>query len=233
MSYLGEPFRHDLFVSYSHGAFEGKHDSDLKLWSQEFAEDLRAEIAGTTELEEICVFLDESERSDESVDRTADLPAHLQQQASESALLTVLMTPHCLRSDWCRQEREWWFEGQHSDTLTADGRVFVCRARPTDDKSWPSQLPAAVGYHCYDKNKEPDKARPYTWRGSERDFDDYNDLLVDLSGDRCNASAPSRESSMNSGGAMPKQPVWRPVAKSSTCMRVRSMAPYGRGPARG
>ena len=183
MSFLGDPFRYDLFVSYSHGAFAGEHDSELKLWSQKIAEDLRAELAGTIEFEQVSVFLDESERSDESVDRTADLQEHLQQRAEESALLTILMTPHYLRSDWCRQEREWWCEKHYPDTLGAGDRIFVCRVRPTDQESWPSEFAAAVGYHCYDKGKEPDKARPYTWRGSSRDLDDYNDLLVDLSGD--------------------------------------------------
>jgi hypothetical protein len=61
MCVVGKPFEHDLFVSYSHGTFKGQHDSDLKLWSQKFAEDLRAELA--LELEEISVFLDQSERT--------------------------------------------------------------------------------------------------------------------------------------------------------------------------
>jgi hypothetical protein len=30
-SFRGEPFGHDLFVSYSHGAFAGNHHADLKL----------------------------------------------------------------------------------------------------------------------------------------------------------------------------------------------------------
>lgn len=183
MGVLGKPFEHDLFVSYSHGAFKGQHDSDLKLWSQKFAEDLRAELAGTPEFEEISVFLDQSERSDESVDRTADLARHLQRQVQDSALLTILMTPHYLRSDWCRQEREWWCAKHQPDVLGAGDRIFVCRVRPTGEAPWPAELPAAVGYHCYDQNKEPDRARPFTWRGSTRDLDQYNDLLVDLAGD--------------------------------------------------
>jgi hypothetical protein len=183
MSVLGKPFEHDLFVSYSHGAVRGKHDSDLKRWSQKFAEDLRTELAGTPEFEEISVFLDQSERSDESVDCTADLPGHLEARAHASALLTILMTPHYLRSHWCRREREWWCTKHHPNTLGKDDRIFVCRVRPTGDAQWPPELPAAVGYLCYDKDIEPDKARPFTWRGSKRDLDDYTDLLVDLAGD--------------------------------------------------
>ena len=180
MSFLGEPFKHDLFVSYSHGAFKGQHDSDLKLWSQKFAEDLRAELA--LEFEEISVFLDQSERTDESVDRTVDLPEHLRERVDKSALLTILMTPQYLRSEWCRREREWWCKKHYPDTLGAGGRIFICRVRPTGDTPWP-KLPAAVGYDCYDPDKEPHKSRPFRWKGGTRDLDDYNDLLVDLAGD--------------------------------------------------
>jgi TIR domain len=170
-------------VSYSHGAFKGQHDSDLKRWSQKFAKDLRAEFAGSTEFQNISVFLDQSDRFDESVDRTAELPEHLQRRVQDSALLTILMTPHYLRSEWCRREREWWCAKHHPDKLGAGTRIFMCRVRPTGNEPWPPELPAAVGYYLYDQNKEPDKARPFTWRGSKRDLDDYNDLLVDLAGD--------------------------------------------------
>jgi hypothetical protein len=183
MSFLGKPFRHDLFVSYSHGAFKGQPDSDLKRWSKKFAEDLRAELAGMPEFEEISLFLDQSERTDESVDRTADLPNHLEGRVHDSALLTILMTPHYLRSEWCRREREWWCAKQHPDTLGAGDRIFVCRVRPTGEAPWPPELPAAVGYYCYDQNEEPDKARPFTWRGSTEDLNQYNRLLIGLTGD--------------------------------------------------
>ena len=110
-------------VSYSHGAFKGQHDSDLKRWSQKFAKDLRAEFAGSTEFQNISVFLDQSDRSDE--------------------LLTILMTPHYLRSAWCRREREWWCAKHHPDKLGAGTRIFMCRVRPTGNEPWPPELPAA------------------------------------------------------------------------------------------
>jgi hypothetical protein len=102
--YLGEPFQHDLFVSYSHGAFPGEHNSELKRWSQKFAKDLRAELAGHGEFAGISVFLDESDRPDENVDRTAQLTGLLGDRVANSALFTLLMTPHYLRSKWCSQE---------------------------------------------------------------------------------------------------------------------------------
>jgi hypothetical protein len=183
MPFLGEPFQHDLFVSYSHGAFKGQHDADLKLWSQKFADDLRAELAGTTEFEKVSVFLDEGERSDENVDRTEQLTRLLHDRVAGSALFTLLMTPHYLRSKWCRQELDWWCEKHRPDTLGAGSRVYICRVRPSDGGAWPEPLKDVVGYFCYDRDKPPDKARPFTWKGSARDRDDYVDLLVDVSGE--------------------------------------------------
>jgi hypothetical protein len=188
MSFLGEPFKHDLFVSYSHGAFAGNHDADLKLWSQTFAEDLRKELARAIEFENVSVFLDESDRHDESIDRAAGLTEQLRRRVHNSALLTVLMTSHYLRSNWCRDERDWWCGKHHPDTLGTDGRILVCRVWPTEEADWPVELcderrVPLPGYHCYDRNKHPDTARPFGWRGYARDRDDYIDLLVDLSGD--------------------------------------------------
>jgi len=40
VSYIGEPFRHDLFVTYSHGTIEGAEVSPLKRWSDGFIEQL-------------------------------------------------------------------------------------------------------------------------------------------------------------------------------------------------
>ena len=181
MCFVGKPFQHDLFVSYSHGAFKGNQDSDLKLWSQQFAEDLRAELA--LELETISVYLDQSNRSDESVDRTADLPEHLRGRVHKSALLTILMTPQYLRSEWCRQEREWWCNEHQPDTLGAGGRIFICRSRPTGAIPWPPELPAALGYDFYDPDIEAHRSRPFGWKGRTRDREAYIDLLIEVAGD--------------------------------------------------
>ena len=93
------------------------------------------------------------------------------------------MTSQYLGSKWCRQELNWWCDKHHPDPLGAGSRISVCRVRPSDEADWPEPVKDVVGYFCYDRDKEPDKARPFTWRGSKRDLDDYNDLLVELAGD--------------------------------------------------
>ena len=44
MSFVGDPFRHDIFVSYSHGDVTGSGDSKLKRWSGAFARELESEL---------------------------------------------------------------------------------------------------------------------------------------------------------------------------------------------
>ena len=65
--YLGEPFAHDVYVSYSPGA-AGERDPDLNAWSRKFADDIRVELLSVGEFEHLSVFLDESDRSHENVD---------------------------------------------------------------------------------------------------------------------------------------------------------------------
>jgi hypothetical protein len=180
MCFVGEPFKYDLFISYSHGVFRGRHDPELKSWSQKFAEDLREELALLDGFDEIAVFLDEAERSDESVDRTEQLTGQLLDKTSKSALFTLLLTPRYLRSKWCRQELDWWFEKHHSDTLGIGSRAYLCRVLPSDEASWPEPIKDVVGYFCYDRDREPESARPFAWRGARDDR--YGDVLTHVAG---------------------------------------------------
>ena len=171
----------DVFFSYSHGAFEGQSHSELKRWSQKLAEDLREELSFSG-LENLSLYLDESERKDESVDPTEVLGSQLKEKASSAALLTLLMTPQYLRSEWCRWERAWWKERNHPDPLSVGGRVFVSRVYPTEEADWPAELKGLLGYFFYDKDKPLEVARPFTYRGSDDDINQYKDALIRLSG---------------------------------------------------
>ena len=95
----------DVFFSYSHAAFEGRSNSELRRWSQKLAKDLREELSFSG-VENLSLYLDESERKDESVDPTELLGSQLKEKVAGAALLALLMTPHYLRSEWCKRERE-------------------------------------------------------------------------------------------------------------------------------
>ena len=176
-----QEFPIDVFFSYSHAAFPGESNTELKRWSQKLAKDLREELL-VSGLENPSFYLDESERKDESVDPTEELGNQLKEKASSAALLTLLMTPHYLRSVWCRREREWWRERNHPDPLSVGGRVFVSRVQPTVKADWPVELQDLPGIFFHNKDKLPELARPFTYRGSKSDLDQYNQALMKLSG---------------------------------------------------
>ena len=57
VSYIGEPFTHDLFVSYSHGTIEGEALSPLKRWSDAFIRELERELRTNPKYAGICDLL--------------------------------------------------------------------------------------------------------------------------------------------------------------------------------
>lgn len=177
-----QTFPIDVFLSYSHGAFSGKSSTRLKAWSQKLADDLREELL-QLDLEDLSLFIDSSDREDEGVDRTARLAEQLKDRVEGAAVLVVLMSAPYLRSRWCSQERDWWMGHNSPDPLAVGGRVFVCRAQPTDELAWPEVLKGFFGYCFYDKDKRPDLARPFTYGGATGDLDEYLDTLVRLAGD--------------------------------------------------
>lgn len=166
MSFVGGPFGHDVFVSYSHGDIQGVGDLPLKLWSQSFARELKremqVEINATLDL-----FLDENERSGEGIDRMAPLSDDLKSHLGRSAILAVLMTPHYLGSEWCRQELDWWVEAQQRHGIRHENQLAIARVLPTGKDEWPTPLTDTaghqhVGVHFFDRNIEG-TSRPFGW----------------------------------------------------------------------
>jgi hypothetical protein len=167
MCFLGEPFRHDLFVSYSHGDFDGSGQSNLKKWSQAFASELERDLKENPKFRELTVFLDQHHRPSQSVDPLEALTQQLKDEIGAAGLLIILMSPHYLLSKWCGDERDWWLECQPGHGLATDGRVVVARIWPTNE-AWPSTLAddrshPLVGFTFYDREKAELRPQPYEW----------------------------------------------------------------------
>ena len=129
------------------------------------------------------------ERPGQGVDPTEPLTEGLKQHIAESAILVVLMSPDYLASDWCRRERQWWWQHQMPDTLGAGGRVVICHVLPnvkeldwsplSDAKDWPEVLkedhePKFTGFWFHPQNEVDFATVPYKWEGNTKDIDDYN-----------------------------------------------------------
>jgi hypothetical protein len=189
MCFLGEPFKHDLFVSYSHGDADGSGRSPLGEWSRDFVADLERQLRQIHLFREVSIFLDQNERPGRGVDPTEPLSQQLKEEISASALLVVLMTPHYLASTWCTQERDWWLERVARNTIGAGGHIFVCRVLPNvtippwkpeeDDGMWPDALKDSVGHTLtgfwfHTREDVHFDTVPFKWDGSTHDTNEYN-----------------------------------------------------------
>lgn len=186
MAYVGEPFVHDLFVSYSHGDVDGSGTSRLLRWSQAFARELESELKSLPELSgAVRLFLDQSQRPSQGVDPLEPLTSQIRTDIEASAMLMILMSPHYLGSKWCAREREWWCERQRT-TASDDGRIVVVRIWPTAEP-WPSELLDSAteqlpGFWFYDRARPADQQRPFGWPEPTTTHEAFQEALVALAG---------------------------------------------------
>jgi hypothetical protein len=163
MSFVGEKYKHDIFVSYSHGTpAHGENETDLKRWTHAFVrkleEDIRNSVQGPDRNVEIWY--------DEHLKGNKYLTNQLKTEIAQAAVLVIIMTNEYLDSDWCTTEVQ-WFEAE----LTRRGHdvesIFVIRAMPTDSSRWPTFLKderqeTVTGFPFCDESARR-AARPFGW----------------------------------------------------------------------
>jgi hypothetical protein len=162
-SYVGSPFFHDVFVTYSHGDMANEGDSLLKQWSQSFAQQLIRELnilLGAT----VSVFLDQGHRPNDGIDPLVDLNNQLQMHIARSAMMIALVSPHYLKSEWCRRERDWWKDAQKAHSIAEGGRIAIARMWPVAGSDpWPPLFGAQLeGFWFYNREKGA-RPQPYEW----------------------------------------------------------------------
>ena len=184
--FLGEPFRYDLFVSYSHGDFDGSGHSNLKRWSQAFVSELEGELRQHPKFRDLSIFVDQDHRSNQTIDPLEPLTEQLRDEIGAAGLLIILMSPDYLGSKWCADERDWWLAGQRKDALAIDGRIFVARIWPTE-VPWPKFLAddrgqALEGFTFYDRSRAEVRPQPYEWPDPTGAAGPFRDVLLDMVG---------------------------------------------------
>ena len=137
-------YLHDVFVSYSHGDFDQAGTSLLKDWSTQFIELLNNNLS-TVLCQPVSIFLDDSKRPENAVNRLASLTNQFKEKIEKTALLQVLMSPQYLHSQWCQKELELWVTSQSYRSGNRERRIAVARVLETDHKDWPQALKDAAG----------------------------------------------------------------------------------------
>lgn len=136
MSYIGDPYKYDVFVSYPHAVEALGGRVTLREWSR-----------GVTDaiLEYVTMSLAEEQGNDKLayyLDRDRAVSAMpltdtLEEAIQKSAVLIILMSPYY--KNWCLKELEWFFQ-----RAPVDGRGFdqcvLLNVQKVNDGHWPDLL---------------------------------------------------------------------------------------------
>ena len=136
MSYVGDPFDFDVFVSYAHAEIETE-TALIRNWSRYVANRLRDLLASALNVEsssKLQVFFDDRELTSGQ-----PLTQTLRKKAQGSALFLVLMSPLYKKKTWCLEELEWFFEKATEDSRGQE-HCTVVRIQPLEDDDWPKRL---------------------------------------------------------------------------------------------
>jgi hypothetical protein len=136
LSYVGEPFKYDIFFSYPHAIQAGlKNDSDMRDWTRMVADKLLSLVAiglsgeGT---EPLSYYLDR-----DRMESNQSLTETLRIATQQSAILVVLMSP--MYKGWCLQELGWYLEKTAQDGRGFD-QVVLLEVKRTPEEQWPESL---------------------------------------------------------------------------------------------
>jgi len=192
MSFVGEPYTADVFISYSHGDARGVGDSNFKQWSYSFWRELQREFEAHDDLEGLTIFFDSSDRPSEGVDPFVALDPRLEEQASNAAVFMPLISPRYLKSEYCIRELQWWREAQEARQLDSRGRlapVLIWGTPPVGSPSWPEALKPIglsqlTGINFFARDNVLLRPQPFGWPGAGGRIEDprFFDPLLDVVG---------------------------------------------------
>lgn len=147
VSYTGDPYKYDVFVSYPHAVEALRGSRNMRDWSRKVADDIleyvTMALADEDGGDDLRYYLDRDEAV--SADPLTDT---LEDAVQHSAVLVILMSPYYRR--WCVQELNWFFA-----KAKTDGRGFrqcvLIEVQKTDEKVWPDLLRDKAGERLFRK----------------------------------------------------------------------------------
>lgn len=192
MSFVGEPYTSDVFISYSHGDVRGTGESNFKQWSNGFWRELQREFEAHDDLSGLTIFFDSSDRPSEGVDPFVALDPRLEEQASNAAVFMPLISPRYLKSEWCLRELEWWRKAQEERQIDTRGRlapVLIWGTPPVGTPNWaealkPIGLSQMTGINFFARDNVLLRPQPFGWPGTGDRIEDqrFFDPLLDVVG---------------------------------------------------
>lgn len=192
MSFIGDPYATDIFISYSHGdSGDGGPETYYKLWSRHFWKALDRQLRSYPDLAGIKIFFDEDRRRGGGLALFDSIDPVLQESVSRAAVLLALISQQYLTSEYCTREREWWHAGQGE--LGHDARrrlapVIIWGDPPDGARSWMDALKGTGLEHIlsasfYDPEQARDRPHPYGWPAIGDEIADkrFHDAVLEVS----------------------------------------------------
>lgn len=179
MSYVGQHYTYDVFISYSHGDPDGTKNSFFLSWSECFYEAFKQELQSNFARGPIPdVFFDNSERASEQLDPT-QAPDSLKEHAEGAAIFLPLVSNYYPGSGWCQRELFWWRQAQQERNLAEGDRLIfarIWRNPPEPHREWQPVLDdlglPGKGFYFFDPGSE--RATPFGWPGRTSTIEDGN-----------------------------------------------------------
>jgi len=192
MSFIGDPYAIDIFISYSHGdSGDGGPETYYKLWSRHFWKALDRQLRSYPDLTGIRTFFDDNKRQGGGLALFESIDPALKESVSRSAILLALISQQYLKSEYCTREREWWQAGQAE--LGHDGRrrlapVIMWGDPPAGTVNWVDALKGTgieniLSASFYDAEQARDRPHPYGWPAIGEEIGDkrFHDAVLEVS----------------------------------------------------
>jgi len=164
VSFVGDPYKYDVFISYPHAVEALRGAETLRDWSRGVADAI---------LEYVTMSLAEEDiRPEYYLDRDRAVSAMpltdtLEESIQKSAVLVILMSPYY--KNWCVKELEWFFE-----RAPVDGRGFgqcvLLNVQKASENAWPDLLRDKDGKRLFGTDLMDDDGLPLgyeTYRASK------------------------------------------------------------------
>lgn len=175
MSYVGNPYKYDVFVSYPHAVEAMRGATTLREWSRGVT-DAILEYVNMAMAEE-----EDGEKLEYYLDRDRAVSAMpltdtLEDAIEKSAVLVILMSP--FYKNWCLQELEWFFKLTPVDGRSFGQCVLLNVQNVERETAWPDLLRDKDGKRLLGTSLMDDDGLPrgYETFRSSRTLPDTNGL---------------------------------------------------------
>jgi|SRR5882724_5259561 len=165
----------DIFISYAH--IDNQPLGDTKGWVDQLFEHLTVRLSQVLGAEP-GIWWDKRLQGDQY------FAGEIGDQVGATLLLTPVVTPRYVNSNWCRGELKEFFQRANRNAETRNqSRVFKIVKTPVADQQLPEELRGLLGYLFYevDGNNRPREFRQVLGRDrDQRYWDKLDDLAWDI-----------------------------------------------------